>query len=181
MRLTITTDRLTLRPPERADAEALARGLADIEVARMLAMVPHPYVVEIAEGWIVFTGFGWRNRERFNFVIEERGRGVVGGVGLFHRGASPDWEISYWIARPAWGRGIASEALAAFIDWARDDLGADRVIAGHFEDNPASRRVLEKAGFTPTGDRTSMYCMSRDARVRCVGMARNLADAASAA
>ena len=58
--------------------------------------------------------------------------------------------MGYWIARPYWGRGYATEACVALIDIARA-LGITSLEGSHFLDNPASARVLEKLGFEPTG------------------------------
>jgi len=58
--------------------------------------------------------------------------------------------MGYWIARPFWGRGYATEACFALIDMART-LGLTSLEGSHFLDNPASGRVLEKLGFEPTG------------------------------
>ena len=58
--------------------------------------------------------------------------------------------MGYWIARPFWGRGFATEACAALIDIARA-LGLRQLEASHFIDNPASARVLDKLGFESTG------------------------------
>ena len=177
---TIRTERLILRPPDAADALAIARGAGDLDVARMATLIPHPYPPELADGWIVFAGVRIRRGLEHLFVIERPGAGAVGAISLFKRGAAPDWEVGYWIAKPHWGHGYASEALAAVLAWARETLRAARVMAGHFEDNPASRRVLEKAGFAPTGKACPEYSLARGARVVCVGMAITL-DAPEAA
>jgi RimJ/RimL family protein N-acetyltransferase len=64
---------------------------------------------------------------------------------------SGELELGYWIARPYWGRGYATEAGRAVIDHARHSLRLPRLSAGHFIDNPASGRVLAKLGFRPIG------------------------------
>ena len=58
--------------------------------------------------------------------------------------------MGYWIARPNWGRGFATEAGAALIEIART-LGLRQLEGSHFLDNPASGQVLEKLGFEPVG------------------------------
>jgi RimJ/RimL family protein N-acetyltransferase len=58
--------------------------------------------------------------------------------------------MGYWIARPCWGRGFATEACTALIDIART-LGLATLEGSHFVDNPASARVLDKLGFEPVG------------------------------
>ena len=68
--------------------------------------------------------------------------------------------MGYWIARPFWGRGFASEACTALIDIART-LGLSRLEASHFIDNPASARVLDKLGFESTGLIATRMCCAR--------------------
>jgi RimJ/RimL family protein N-acetyltransferase len=179
MHLTIETPRLVLRLPEPHDAPAVARCVGDFDVARMTGSIPHPYPVEAAEGWIVFAAAQRRRGENYSFVIEVKGEsvpggvlsGVLGGAGVFRRRPWLDWEVGYHVAKPAWGRGIASEALAAVISWSRAELASSRLTAGYFEDNAASRRVLEKAGFAPTGETSWIYSMARGTRVKCIDLA----------
>jgi RimJ/RimL family protein N-acetyltransferase len=180
MSLTISTPRLTLRPPEPRDADAIARAVADYDIAKMSAMIPHPYPAEVADGWIMFQSAQARRKQAFNFVIDVAGEGVLGSCGVFRRRPYTDWEVGYWVAKPAWGRGIATEALAATVAWARAVIAPPRLTAGHFLDNPASRRVLEKVGFRPTGHSSPLYSLARNGQVTCVGMALEL-DAAEAA
>jgi RimJ/RimL family protein N-acetyltransferase len=68
--------------------------------------------------------------------------------------------MGYWIARPYWGQGFATEAAHALIDIART-LKLPRLEASHFVDNPASGRVLEKLGFVPTGLSATRYSCAR--------------------
>src|SRR5206468_11939592 len=74
---------------------------------------------------------------------------LAGACGLGRR-PSGAVELGYWLARPFWGRGLATEACTALIAIARA-LGLERIEGSHFLDNPASGRVLEKLGFEPTG------------------------------
>jgi RimJ/RimL family protein N-acetyltransferase len=86
------------------------------------------------------------------FLIFERTAGapqLVGSCGLGRR-PSGAVEMGYWIARPYWGRGLATEACEALIGVARA-LGLTSLEGSHFVDNPASGRVLEKLGFEPLG------------------------------
>jgi len=87
-----------------------------------------------------------------SFLIYERTDGppqLVGSCGLGRR-PSGAVEMGYWISRPYWGRGIATEACRALIEIART-LGLAQLEGSHFVDNPASGRVLEKLGFEPVG------------------------------
>ena len=60
--------------------------------------------------------------------------------------------IGYWIAKPYWNRGICTEALGLMIEHIRCRTDIKSLISGHFVDNPASGRVMEKCGFVPTGE-----------------------------
>lgn len=75
----------------------------------------------------------------------------MGAAGLKLDAAHKRGELGYWIARAHWGRGIASEAVRALVDHAFDVLALERVFAHHFLWNPASGRVLEKAGLRREG------------------------------
>ena len=75
------------------------------------------------------------------------GIGIEPGVDVFRRSA----EIGYWLGEPFWGRGLATEALRGATDYAFTTFDICRLEAGVFEWNPASARVLEKAGYTLEG------------------------------
>ena len=62
---------------------------------------------------------------------------------IFRRSA----EIGYWLGEEYWGRGIVTEAVKVFTEWAFANFDLSRIYAGVFEWNPASARVMEKAGF----------------------------------
>ena len=142
------TERLLLRPGWGEDAPALAAAIADERIVRNLATAPWPYRLRDAEAYLAQP----RNPLLPSFLIFERTEGaprLVGSCGLARR-ASGAVELGYWIARPFWGRGLATEASAALVEIARA-LRLPRLQASHFLDNPASGRVLEKLGFEPLG------------------------------
>ena len=70
-------------------------------------------------------------------------------------------ETGYWIGRPFWGRGFATEALEGALVWAGKRWKRRALMAGHFADNPVSGRVLEKAGFLYTGETRPRFSLSR--------------------
>lgn len=142
------TPRLLLRPGFPEDAPALAAAIADESIARNLANVPWPYSMRDAEAFLASP----RDPVLPSLLIFERGTGapqLVGACGLGRRPSS-SVEMGYWIARPYWSRGFATEACEALVAIARA-LGLDRLEGSHFVDNPASARVLEKLGFEPLG------------------------------
>lgn len=157
----IETERLLLRPMVGADAPRIARFTSDIDVARMVSMIPAPNPIVAAEGWILIMRARRPLGRDHVFAVELEGEGLVGIVGA-HERPKGEIEIGYWMGRPYWGRGYATEAARAVAEHARD-LG--RVTAGHFIDNPASGRVLEKAGFAYTGAVEPRFSLARKAKV----------------
>ena len=142
------TPRLLLRPGFPEDAPALAAAIADKAIVSNLATVPWPYRMRDAEAYLASP----RDPLLPSFLIFERTEAeprLVGSCGLGRR-PSGAVELGYWISKPYWGRGYATEAASALIDIART-LGFTRLEGSHFLDNPASGRVLEKLGFEPLG------------------------------
>ena len=122
-----------------ANNEKISRGLRD--------RFPFPYTLEAAESFLAMA-----TQKEWIFAIDVDGA-AVGGLG-FHPGEDVhriDAEIGYWLAEPYWGRGIVPAALRAVVPAAMEALGLERVHAGVFANNPASMRVLEKAGFVREG------------------------------
>ncbi len=167
MRELIETPRLKLRPLLMRDAPAVARFCNDPGVGRMLAMTPLPYLPAAAEGWILTLAARAPKGEDHVRAVEAPGEGLVGVIGAHRRGEG-GFEVGYWFGRPYWGKGIATEALRGFVPEARA-LGP--LNAGHFVDNPASGRVLEKGGFAYTGEVAPLFSMARGERVACKRMA----------
>ena len=172
------TERLLLRPGWAEDAPALFQAVADERIVRNLANAPWPYRFADAEAFLA------RDRGAFDascliFLRTEQPPRLIGGIGF---GRKPDGgqEFGYWIARPFWGRGFATEAGRAFIAIARHSLRLRKLQAGHFIDNPASGRVLGKLGFRPTGVTALRHSAGRGAEVPCKLFELDLAGEAGA-
>ena len=152
------TERLLLRPGWAEDAPALAQAIADETIVRNLATAPWPFALRDAEAFLAAP----RDPVLPSFLIFQRtaaAPALVGACGLGRR-PSGAVELGYWITREAWNQGFATEAGHALLDIA-DALGLARVEASFFIDNPASGRVLEKLGFTPTGLSAPRYSCAR--------------------
>lgn len=162
----IETERLKLRRLRMQDAPRVARFCDDPGVGRNLAMTPLPYLEVAAEGWIMILAARAPLGRDFVFAADLPGEGLIGIVGAHARGGE-GFEVGYWFGRPFWSQGFASEAFTAFVSRART-LGALR--SGHFIDNPASGRVLEKGGFAYTGEVVDMFSLGRGQRVACKRM-----------
>ncbi|MCR5873582.1 GNAT family N-acetyltransferase [Phenylobacterium sp. J426] len=156
----IQTDRLILRRPVISDAGELCQLANDLGVAGMLSTMPYPYTPKHADE---FLGRETHWREP-NFAIEHREFGFMGMIGVSEKEPGRP-EIGYWLGRPFWGRGYATEALRGALGWMTSDWRRKVVWAGHFSDNKASGQVLVKAGFLYTGDVVLQDCLARGQQV----------------
>lgn len=139
----IDTLRLRVRPPRAEDAKAISAMAADWEVAKQTASVPHPYDPAYADKWISESA---DQNSGARWVIERRSDAVV--VVVIGIGGTGIHDLGFWFGKDHWGQGYATEAVTAVADYSLNTLGAGRLKAGVFIENPASARVLEKAGFT---------------------------------
>lgn len=141
---------LRLRAPSRGDAEALAKHANNREVwLNLRDRMPHPYAVADAQAFIDVVS---DQSPRLQFSIDVDGE-VVGGIGLvpgedIERRTA---EVGYWLGPEYWGRGIATAALERVCRYGFEELGLLRIFATPIAWNPASLRVLEKAGFQREG------------------------------
>ena len=142
----LETKRLAMRAPRLEDAKTVATLASDRRIAENTARIPHPYKTSDAESFI--TGANKAGDEAV-FLITLRDKTVVGACGIMNHEETP--ELGYWLGVPYWGKGYATEALHAVIDYAFTDLAHASLQAGARVTNPASRRVLEKCGFQWTG------------------------------
>lgn len=135
MKTRIETNRIILRPLIMDDADNIAAGANDKEVARWLCSLPHPYVLADAEGFILS-----QEDRPFTKGIEFEGR-IIGCISLKENN-----ELGYWIARRYWRQGLMSEAVEAFLN-AYFDASNDTVCAYYLLGNDTSGHILSKLGF----------------------------------
>jgi RimJ/RimL family protein N-acetyltransferase len=145
----LETDRLVLRRFKGDDLELIVELDGDPEVKRYIdggADVDREDLAETLTWWLGY----YERYEGYGFwAAIEKSSGEF--VGWFHlrpaEGArSTEPELGYRLRREVWGRGYATEGSKALVDKAFSDLGAERVNASTMVVNPASRRVMEKAG-----------------------------------
>ncbi|MGH6829198.1 MAG: GNAT family N-acetyltransferase [Rhizomicrobium sp.] len=192
----LESERLVLRPPRPADIQAMTVWLGDFQVSKNLAMVPHPYGEADAEEFVTGAGHRFmgpmnsRNLSCRNSaqktglrvsrncsgeeaeggghhafsIVRRADRLFLGGIGL--RPGPDGHELGYWLGRPFWGFGYASEAATGVMRFAFERLGLSFVHAGWFHDNPASGQVLAKLGACHNGSRVRA-CLARGAPVLC--------------
>ena len=147
------TARIKLRPWLDSDAEALFKYASDPEVGPRAGWPPHKSVEESLN--IIRTLF--HNPTTWAIVLKTTGE-AIGAIGY---GPSCDCKlparegepiVGYWVGKSYWNQGICTEALKLMLEHIRETTDIPSLISGHFIDNPASGRVMEKCGFVPTGE-----------------------------
>lgn len=145
----LETKRLWLRWPRASDVAAIGAFAALPEVARMTAAIPHPYPVREAERFILHTRAENASGSALHLALTQKtgARPVIGLISAIMT-EKDEAEIGYAVAPQAWGKGFATEAVTALVDAIFSLTDALRIHANSRLGNFASRRVLEKAGFT---------------------------------
>lgn len=146
------TPRLLLRPSNGGDAARAFEIRSDPAVSKMLSLARFPPdEAEITE-WFADHSREWAEGLAFRFAIE-RDRRMIGLVDLDDISVDgQEAEIGAWLEQTAWGRGFATEAVDAVINWAFGPLGLSRIRAGHAEDNHGSAKITSAFGFRPVGE-----------------------------
>lgn len=150
--INLQSNRLILRPPREEDAPAFTRLAADEAIAEN-TFVPHPYTTADAHRYLQYSRERWKSGSGAPFVILRRqDRIAVGAISFkeIDRGYRRA-ELGYWIGRPYWGQGYATEAVRRLLRYGFEELKLHRVFASVFCGNEASRNVLKKAGLKKEG------------------------------
>ena len=164
MSVILETGRLLLRQPKAADISQFVPLLNDYDVSKNLSRVPHPYTEDDGCAFITIVANGWASRQDLPLaILRKEDHAYIGTCGVH---PSRAWEFGYWLGKPFWGKGYATEAAGRLIRFAFEELGTEALNAGWFFDNPASGRVLQKLGCVPDGEE-ERPCLSRGCKVIC--------------
>jgi RimJ/RimL family protein N-acetyltransferase len=135
-----------IRSYRAGDTTALLAHADNRNVSRNLRdRFPYPYTPQAADSWLRHVASQEPETSFAIATVEE----LIGGIGVelgedIHQRTG---EIGFWLGEPFWGRGIVTSAVVAFTPWAFDRFDLLRIWAGVFDNNRASARVLEKAGY----------------------------------
>ncbi len=147
---TLETERLRLRKPRVADAEAIFREYAsDPEVTKYVSWRAHRNSAETRE-YVRTCLVGWEARKVFHWIIERKGDKHLMGM-ITARVDDHKWELGYVLSHASWGKGFMTEVVKGVIEWALKQPEIFRVWAVCDVDNLASARVMEKAGMKREG------------------------------
>jgi ribosomal-protein-alanine N-acetyltransferase len=148
----LRTERLILRPFELSDARIVQQKAGDKAVADTTANIPYPYPDGLAEEWISTHQPKFESGELINCAITlEKTRELIGAIGLVINKRFNHAELGFWIEKDLWGKGYATEAARALIDYGFNKFGLHKIFAHHMTRNPASGKVLKKLGMHKEG------------------------------
>ena len=147
----LETERLLLRPQGANDIPAIVSLLNDFDISKNLARVPYPYTEDQAREFLARAVEDRAKGQSYPFAVTRKeDDALIGGCGLRLKDDGV-FELGYWLGRPYWGQGYASEAARRVAGFAFHNLDAPTIRASYFHDNPASGHVLEKLGCVPAG------------------------------
>jgi len=149
---TLETERLILRPFVLSDAAEVQRLAGDFAVADTTLNIPHPYPDGAAEEFFSTHAAKYVLREAATFALTLKENGaLIGGMGLHVTKRFRRAEMGYWIAKPFWNQGYATEAGRAVVDFGFTHWALHKIEANHLRRNPASGRVMQKIGLVREG------------------------------
>ncbi|MEL7604380.1 MAG: GNAT family N-acetyltransferase [Bacillota bacterium] len=146
----VESERLILREFNETDAQALAHIWGDREVMKHCGGAIDDAIIRRV---ILINREKYRAHGYAVFAVLQKPDGALIGI----TGCKPDetsprrGELIYHFCQPVWGKGYASEAVAAYLRWVREQRCMDTISASAVPDNDASIRVLQKNGFTQNG------------------------------
>lgn len=138
--------RLRMRPLTLADAPRLTELLDDWEVVKYTAAIPHPYSLADGESFVATMDSRRRTGKGVALALERSLDGALVGVIGFGLEADGTPELGWWVGRPFWGEGYATEAARRLVRHLFDDLNYPCAWAAAHPDNAASRAVMAKLG-----------------------------------
>jgi RimJ/RimL family protein N-acetyltransferase len=150
----LRTERLRLRPPERAnDLSDFVSTFSDPQVARFMYRVPSPFTIADAKSFLDLASSGWRqdDGDKFFVVVDALTDAFLGLVIVEPQEGGDEGEIGYLLAPDARGRGVMTEAVRAVVRWAHEGAGMQHLFLTTDPANIASQHVAERAGFIKTG------------------------------
>ncbi len=148
----ISTDRLVLRLFHNADAEAVTVLCNNYNIFKSTLYLPYPYFIEDALTWIEPQLDNFNADKSYEFAITDEETGeLYGAIALTNNQRFNHGEIAYWIGEKFWGKGYATEASQAILQFAFEEKKYHKVFARYFSSNQASGRVLQKLGMEKEG------------------------------
>jgi len=149
----IQTERLILRGFRMSDVPVLTALAGEFEIADTTLSIPHPYHDKDAEKWVSQQRKWYKTGRAISFaIILKEKKVLIGAISMMdisteHKRA----ELGYWIGKPFWNNGYATEASLELIKFGFKELRLNKIHAHHFSRNPASGKILLKIGMSHEG------------------------------
>lgn len=148
--VTLETERLRFSFWEKEDAEILAQNLNNFNITKSMQNVPFPYTKELAMEWLSKAEERTLKQHYVFKIVSKKDGKIIGNISLTFQNPFKNAEFGYWICEKCWGKGYATEALMAIIDFGFQ-FGLHKICGRHYVDNPASGRVMQKCGMVHEG------------------------------
>ncbi len=150
--LLLETERLWLRLPALTDAEMIQTLVGDRRIAETTLNIPYPYPDDMALHWVNAVHGALATGRGVSFVLVGKSdHALMGAISFRENTVLSQAEMGYWIGVPYWGQGYMTEAARRVIQYIFEERNMNRVYATHFTSNPASGRVMLKAGMRYEG------------------------------
>lgn len=148
----LETERLLLRGFNLADKYDIRKLAGEKEIAATTLSIPHPYTLEDAENWLQAKVDNFESDKEIAWAIcKKETKRLIGAIGMRLEADNDSAELGFWIGKPFWGNGFATEAGNRVLDYAFQEMELNRVEANHMAGNDASGHVLEKLGMQYEG------------------------------
>ena len=199
----LITERLILRLLRPADAPRVKNLAGDRRIYETTLSIPHPYLAGMAEEWIASSLIRYYSGDGVDFAITLReprtsrlsggsvstvdqgndvasGDTLIGAISFSFDSRNVKAELGYWIGVPYWNSGYCTEAARAVITYGFETYDLHKITSRHMVINPASGRVMEKAGMTREGDLIDdAFKDGRFHTLRVYGILKHVSGAAS--
>jgi RimJ/RimL family protein N-acetyltransferase len=148
----LEADGLRLRRWRESDVPRIVEACSDPRTQTWLGRMPDPYDESAALAWLEHQRENQATGSSVDWaVVDPADDLALGAINFFNYQPEVECEIGYWTHPDARGRGVMTRAMARLVDYAFEDLGVRRVMAGAAVDNTASRHVIEASGLTAWG------------------------------
>lgn len=149
---TLATNRLILRPIQISESSRIQELAGHPDIYKTTLNIPHPYEEGMAEKWISTHSSEFYEGNGITLGIElKENKILIGTIGVSVNKKHLRGEIGYWIGVDFWGKGYCTEATIKAIEYGFTELKLHKIMGRHFESNPASGKVMKKAGMHKEG------------------------------
>lgn len=165
----LETKRLILRPPKKTDWKDIVEGASDLEVSKMLLVVPHPYKKKDALGWVNSCMAKWKKKDKSDytfFIVLKSENKVIGATGIHELDKRQGKAVTgSWINKRYWRKGYILEAKVPVLDFAFNKLKLRKIETSAFVENSASNKMSKKLGFRLEGTKRQSVISKSDGKI----------------